>query len=133
MQRTSRGSVAPMREPVHPIQREPVAPTVASVTTKPRLTTAEIVKRFKHAHKSRKGWSALCPAHPDSSASLSIGTGKDGRTLIHCFAGCTLDQITQKAGLRISDLFAEPLKTSTPAMKPAVKPVSLYDEVLGKL
>ena len=32
---------------------------------------------------------APCPAHDDSSPSLSIGIGDDGRTLLNCFAGCS--------------------------------------------
>lgn len=33
-----------------------------------------------------------CPAHADKSPSLSI-TEKDGRVLMHCFAGCTFEQV----------------------------------------
>jgi hypothetical protein len=33
-------------------------------------------------------WLAHCPAHSDSSPSLSIREGMDGRVLLHCFAGC---------------------------------------------
>jgi hypothetical protein len=33
-------------------------------------------------------WEAKCPYHDDHTASLSIGTGSDGSTLVHCHAGC---------------------------------------------
>lgn len=33
-------------------------------------------------------WLARCPAHEDRSPSLSIRELDDGRTFVHCFAGC---------------------------------------------
>jgi len=38
-------------------------------------------------------WQARCPVHDDNRASLSIAKGDDGRVLLHCQAGCTLDDI----------------------------------------
>src|SRR5215472_12614979 len=49
-------------------------------------------------------WSARCPAHPDKSPSLSVTEGEKG-LLLRCFAGCTIKEITEKLGLRVSDLF----------------------------
>lgn len=40
-----------------------------------------------------KGWKALCPAHEDLKASLSVGIGDGGMVLLHCFAGCTYPEI----------------------------------------
>src|ERR1044072_1160233 len=34
-------------------------------------------------------WSAKCPAHEDSSPSLSVKVGDDGRVLVKCHAGCS--------------------------------------------
>jgi 5S rRNA maturation endonuclease (ribonuclease M5) len=48
---------------------------------------------------------AKCPAHDDSSPSLSVGEGDDGRVLLHCHAGCTHDQIVAAVGLTVADLF----------------------------
>ena len=36
---------------------------------------------------------ARCPAHDDSSPSLSIKDGREGRVLLHCFAGCEFGRI----------------------------------------
>jgi hypothetical protein len=36
---------------------------------------------------------ALCPAHDDHGASLSIGRGEDGMLLLYCHAGCTFVDI----------------------------------------
>jgi hypothetical protein len=50
---------------------------------------------------------ARCPAHNDRQPSLSIRTGRGGRTLIHCFAGCTMSAVLDAAKLRVRDLFPD--------------------------
>lgn len=50
-------------------------------------------------------WMACCPAHEDKSASLSIRHDDDGKTLIHCFAGCSVHEVVGAVGLDVSDLF----------------------------
>jgi len=57
--------------------------------------------------KGPNKWSAKCPAHADKSPSLSIREGDDGRLLVHCFAGCSIDEITSALGMRVSDLFTD--------------------------
>ena len=51
---------------------------------------------------------ALCPAHDEKNPSLSIGQGDDGRILLHCHAGCSLENITSALGISVSDLFPPP-------------------------
>jgi len=48
-----------------------------------------------------------CPAHDDRSPSLHVTEADDGRILLRCFAGCTLDQIVGAIGIRTADLFPE--------------------------
>jgi hypothetical protein len=55
-------------------------------------------------------WQGCCPAHPDHSPSLSI-TKTDGKILIHCFAGCPVDDVIRSLHVKKSDLF----DGSTPA------------------
>jgi putative DNA primase/helicase len=50
-------------------------------------------------------WVARCPAHEDRDPSLSI-TLRDGRVLIHCFAGCAPDEVLGAVGLTWKDLRA---------------------------
>ncbi len=58
------------------------------------------------AHRpSGKGWIACCPAHNDRNPSLSVAEGDDGRVLLTCHTGCTLDAICASLGLRVADLF----------------------------
>jgi putative DNA primase/helicase len=60
------------------------------------------------------GYMAPCPAHDDSSPSLSIAEGRDGRVLVKCHAGCEWRAIVEAVGLRGCDLFADPPNGSPP-------------------
>ena len=63
------------------------------------------------------GWSARCPAHEDRRPSLSVSEGDDGRALIRCHAGCTVESICDAVGLRVSDLMPDDSSTvSTSAL-----------------
>ena len=53
----------------------------------------------------RDRWMACCPAHGDSSPSLSIKEAEDGRVLVHCFAGCEAGDVVAAVGLTLADLF----------------------------
>jgi len=56
---------------------------------------------------SRNGERAMCfcPAHDDrDNPSLSL-KAENGRLLLHCFAGCRLENIISKMGLEMKDLF----------------------------
>jgi hypothetical protein len=48
---------------------------------------------------------ARCPAHDDRRPSLSVRILDDGRTLVHCWAGCAAADIVHAVGLELSDLF----------------------------
>jgi Toprim-like len=48
---------------------------------------------------------AHCPSHEDREPSLSVTRCDDGRALLKCYAGCTLDQIVAAIGLKTADLF----------------------------
>jgi 5S rRNA maturation endonuclease (ribonuclease M5) len=50
-------------------------------------------------------YSALCPAHDDRDPSLSIALGDDGKTVLHCHAGCPLDKVLMALRLDQTDLF----------------------------
>ena len=68
------------------------------------MTTTELIHRL-NARRNGTGWTAKCPAHDDGTASLSITEGQDGRTLLHCHAGCTTPAIVAAVGLKMGDLF----------------------------
>lgn len=70
------------------------------------MTFEEIVSRFEVKSRYKDRVQAVCPAHPDKQASLSISKGRT-RTLIHCHAGCNFEDIIQKVGLKTQDLYFE--------------------------
>jgi len=74
---------------------DPVAILVA------RLRSADCKPR-----RSGEGWAAHCPSHEDSTQSLSLSVGADGRVLVRCHAGCSYKQIVDDLGMAPRDLFA---------------------------
>lgn len=64
-----------------------------------------ILSRLKGVKANGLGRVARCPAHEDDHASLSINEGDDGRVLMKCFAGCSIDEIVHSLNLEICDLF----------------------------
>jgi P4 family phage/plasmid primase-like protien len=87
------------------------------------MTTSEIADRLK-AKKTADGWQACCPAHKDKNASLSISEGNDGKTLVHCHAGCDFDQIAESMGLDKKEFYPEPVR----ARRQIVAEYSYQDE-----
>jgi hypothetical protein len=69
------------------------------------MTATQIANHLNARQVGAGRWMAKCPAHPDHSASLSIREGRDGRTLVFCFAACQFTDILSAARLRPSDLF----------------------------
>lgn len=58
-----------------------------------------------------RGASCKCPAHEDASPSLSISETRDGRPLVHCFAGCSQGQVIdalRARGLWDGEAFRDP-------------------------
>lgn len=52
---------------------------------------------------------AQCPAHDDRSPSLSIKDCDDGRVLVHCFAGCEIENVLSSVGLTFADVMPAPV------------------------
>ena len=71
-------------------------------------------------HKVRKSgadsWLACCPAHDDKTPSLTIRETQDGRVLVHCFAGCTTENVLGSVGLSFADI--EPERAISQRIKP---------------
>ena len=74
------------------------------------MNAIRIIAMLDPAHLRERGrhqWSARCPAHEDRGPSLSVKETDDGRTLLHCFAGCSVEQITDSLGIDLEDLFPD--------------------------
>jgi len=83
------------------------------------MTPDAVLARFNHLRESGIGrYVAPCPAHEDRSPSLSIRVLDDGRTLLHCFAGCDVEDVVGAVGLTVGDLFSERQLSQT-AIKPS--------------
>jgi putative DNA primase/helicase len=67
---------------------------------------AHVLAHLRGVRPIGKSHKALCPAHKDKNPSLSIGE-ENGKILLHCFAGCKLEDICKSAGIEPRDLFAE--------------------------
>lgn len=63
-------------------------------------------ERGHNPTRAGKEWRCRCPAHDDSTPSLNITTGDDGRALLNCRAGCTTKAVCEAIGLSLADLFA---------------------------
>jgi len=61
--------------------------------------------RFKRTGNNR--WLACCPAHLDKRPSLAVRELDDERVLIHCFAGCSVEEVLDAVGLELDALFPE--------------------------
>ena len=106
------------------------------------MNLSEILSRLGGVRPSGQGYTALCPAHDDREPSLSVSEGDDGRILLKCFAGCTVEQIVAALGLTMADLFADghhrtngsPPRTVPPPVLPITKEVveRLYSHMTGK-
>ena len=56
------------------------------------IHAAELARALR-GKRAGRGWQAACPAHDDSDPSLSISVSRDGKTLIHCHAGCSQQDV----------------------------------------
>lgn len=54
---------------------------------------------------------ARCPAHDDKSPSLAIKDCDDGRILLHCFAGCEVEDVLASIGLTFTNIMPERIRS----------------------
>lgn len=67
-----------------------------------------LLSRLERVKQTGPGrWLASCPAHQDKTPSLSLRELQDGRTLVHCFAQCSTEDVLAAVGLNFDALFPE--------------------------
>lgn len=72
------------------------------------MSAETLLSRLDKVRQTGPGrWVACCPAHDDRGPSLSVRELDDGRTLVFCFACCTVHEVVSAVGLSLSDLFPE--------------------------
>ena len=71
------------------------------------MSACEVIVAMLEGVRSRGPlqWSARCPAHDDRGPSLSIKGLPDGRVLLHCFAGCGVEDVLGAMGMDMQALF----------------------------
>ncbi len=90
------------------------------------MKTAALLERLQNVRPRGAGkWSASCPSHDDQSPSLSIQE-TDGKTLVHCHAGCDVCSITAALGVEMKDLFAD--TSNGHALRKTVQTFAYTDE-----
>jgi hypothetical protein len=62
------------------------------------MTIAQVAHLY-NARRYEHGYRATCPVHCDLNRSLCINEDKDGRVLIHCRCGCSIDEILKSRAL----------------------------------
>ncbi len=71
-----------------------------------------VLSRLKNVRQRQAGQSsASCPAHADKGPSLSVRETPEGAVLLHCFAGCSVHEITAALGLDMTALFPPKQRT----------------------
>ncbi len=78
------------------------------------------LSRFERLRETGHGrYLAPCPSHKDGSPSLSIRVTDDQRILLHCFAGCCVEDVVGAIGLTMADLFpGRPRQHTNSTFKP---------------
>lgn len=96
-------------------------PTKYSPAQRQREGIDGLLSRLERVRQTGPGrWIARCPGHDDRGPSLSLCETDDGRTLIHCFAGCELGAILAALGLTLADLFPDRGGHHRPAGRPRI-------------
>lgn len=79
--------------------------TISQIITNP---LSKLLSLLEETRQNGEGWTAKCPAHDGiHKNSLSLHRGEDGRVLLKCFAGCTVQEIVAALGLKMRDLFPQ--------------------------
>ena len=81
----------------------------------------DILERLDAVRETGTGtFLARCPAHNDGRPSLSVSVKPD-RILVHCFAGCTPEEVTAAVGLTLADLYPDDGERWTDTIRPIVE------------
>jgi 5S rRNA maturation endonuclease (ribonuclease M5) len=93
-------------------------------------TLSAVLARLKGVRRCGRHWAARCPAHPDRKPSLSIREAGE-KILLHCHAGCRLEDICAALGVQVRELFSA--ATSSTRMKSQITATYDYCNEKGTL
>lgn len=87
------------------------------------MLTEEILSLLQGVRQTGpRQWTARCPAHEDDLPSLSVAAGEDGKTLVKCFTGCTIEAIASALRRQVQDFFPDSDKARSPRPNAQPKP-----------
>jgi hypothetical protein len=75
-----------------------------------------------------RGYSAKCPSHDDRNPSLSVGQGHDGKALVYCHRGCTLEEIAHAVQIDLTELFEPEDKPADPTLRVVIERYDYVNE-----
>jgi putative DNA primase/helicase len=67
----------------------------------------KLIDRLEGVRGRGPKWDARCPSHDDHQPSLSITEQSTGDVLVHCHAGCAIEDVLAAIGLDKNDLFMQ--------------------------
>ena len=119
------------RDPeLRPLRARPIRPAMRGVCPwgdAAMSAAARVLERLPRARPSGAGrWRAPCPGHQSRGLTLGIAE-RDGRVLLHCFAGCETGAVLSALGLELRDLFDQPLDLGAPAARSPWHPRDVLD------
>ena len=83
------------------------------------MSVDTLLQRLTKVKGGKGRWTACCPAHEDRSPSLAITETDDGRILLKCFGGCSVQEIVGSIGMDMGDLFPDSKEHHKPKVKNA--------------
>lgn len=94
------------------------------------MDVRDILNRLTGVKGGSGQWYARCPAHDDKHQSLSVSIGQDGRVLLNCHAGCSVENVAAAMGLTVKDLFVDKPKAQE---RPTITEIYTYPNGAQKL
>lgn len=97
------------------------------------MSADALIARLDKCKRTGNGtWLACCPAHEDRSPSMSVREVEDGRVLVHCFAGCSVEDILGAVGLEFDALFPPKPIEYAPAVRRPFPAGDVLEAVSGE-
>lgn len=78
------------------------------------MSAEVLLSRLTRVRRTGPGrWVSTCPSHGSGrNQAIAIRELADGRTLVHCFGGCALQEVLGAIGMTVGDLFPESIASA---------------------
>lgn len=90
------------------------------------MSLQDLLSKLEKPKATGRGtWICRCPSHEDKNPSMTLRECDDGRVLLHCFAGCSVEDVLGAVGLDFDALF--PPKATADRIPPMRRPFPAAD------